>query len=223
MRKVLAFAALAACSLASPAFAADTITFNSDPSVAFNYGAGNNYIPANSAVLTTSDPTSQLAGRAHITGSAATPSTPTGTYIFGLGDPNISIDYSFSNMLTGSVQLLNLLTGQSAQFNVPFVGSLNNSLFQDSQRLSFGFLNGSTPANEALFGNLGFNANVDDTYQINLIGTNAGGTHTDTFFVQLGNGAPVPEPATWAMMMLGFAGIGMALRTKRTSKLAQIA
>jgi hypothetical protein len=41
------------------------------------------------------------------------------------------------------------------------------------------------------------------------------------------NGAPVggvPEPATWGMMLLGFGGIGMAMRTRRRKQvLAQIA
>lgn len=222
MRKVLAFAALAACSLASPAVAADTITYNSDPSVAFNYGAGNNYIPANSAVLTTTDPTSQLALRAHVYQEAANPSDAAGVYDFALGS-NVSIDYSFANFTTGTVQLFNMLTGQSAAFNVPFLGTLDNTLFQDSQRLNFGFLNGTS-----IFGNLGFDANVNDTYQVNLVGTNAGGTHTDTIFVRLGAGVPtqfgaVPEPATWAMMLLGFAGIGTVLRRKRPLTLAQIA
>jgi hypothetical protein len=32
-----------------------------------------------------------------------------------------------------------------------------------------------------------------------------------------------PEPATWGMMLLGFAGIGMALRRRRRPALAQIA
>jgi len=34
---------------------------------------------------------------------------------------------------------------------------------------------------------------------------------------------PVPEPATWAMMLVGFAGIGMSLRRRRHTALAQIA
>jgi hypothetical protein len=33
----------------------------------------------------------------------------------------------------------------------------------------------------------------------------------------------VPEPATWAMMLLGFAGIGVAARRRRGAGLAQIA
>ena len=35
--------------------------------------------------------------------------------------------------------------------------------------------------------------------------------------------APVPEPATWAMMLLGFGAIGMASRRRRKQVLAQIA
>ena len=34
---------------------------------------------------------------------------------------------------------------------------------------------------------------------------------------------PVPEPSTWAMMLLGFAGIGAAMRRRRRRVLAQIA
>jgi hypothetical protein len=34
--------------------------------------------------------------------------------------------------------------------------------------------------------------------------------------------APVPEPATWAMMLLGFAGIGAALRSTRSRRAARV-
>jgi hypothetical protein len=30
---------------------------------------------------------------------------------------------------------------------------------------------------------------------------------------------PVPEPGTWAMMLLGFGGIGMAMRRRRRSSI----
>jgi hypothetical protein len=37
------------------------------------------------------------------------------------------------------------------------------------------------------------------------------------------NAVAVPEPATWGMMLLGFAGIGMAMRRRRRPALAQLA
>lgn len=37
------------------------------------------------------------------------------------------------------------------------------------------------------------------------------------------NTVPVPEPATWALMLLGFAGIGMAMRRRRAPAFAQLA
>jgi hypothetical protein len=41
--------------------------------------------------------------------------------------------------------------------------------------------------------------------------------------INLGVGQ-VPEPATWAMMLLGFGGIGMAMRRgRKTNRLAQVA
>jgi hypothetical protein len=33
----------------------------------------------------------------------------------------------------------------------------------------------------------------------------------------------VPEPGTWAMMLVGFAGIGVAMRRRRRPALAQLA
>jgi len=38
-----------------------------------------------------------------------------------------------------------------------------------------------------------------------------------------GQVAAVPEPATWGMMLLGFAGIGFAMRRRRHPALAQLA
>ena len=41
---------------------------------------------------------------------------------------------------------------------------------------------------------------------------------TQILRVLVGTSSPTPEPATWAMMLLGFAGIGLAMR--RTRRLA---
>jgi hypothetical protein len=58
------------------------------------------------------------------------------------------------------------------------------------------------------------------TYRLNFAGTTTGGggeSGTLSFF------AAVPEPGTWGMMLLGFAGIGFAMRRRRRPALAQIA
>jgi PEP-CTERM motif-containing protein len=65
-----------------------------------------------------------------------------------------------------------------------------------------------------------------------LVNVGAGPTHTITVTngqgvsnAQIfGFGGAVPEPATWAMMLLGFGGIGMAMRRRKANgRLLQIA
>jgi hypothetical protein len=36
-------------------------------------------------------------------------------------------------------------------------------------------------------------------------------------FYLIGNAGAVPEPATWAMMLVGFGGIGWSMRRRRTT------
>jgi PEP-CTERM motif-containing protein len=85
--------------------------------------------------------------------------------------------------------------------------------YQNSENLNFSFLR--IP--------LVFDAIANDTYQIDL---NVFGVAGDKLaaveeFVQVGSG--VPEPSTWAMMILGFCGLGfMAYRRKEQGALRVI-
>jgi len=58
------------------------------------------------------------------------------------------------------------------------------------------------------------------SYTLSFSGTTSGGggeAGTLSFFTA------VPEPGTWALMLLGFGGIGMAMRRRRRPALAQLA
>lgn len=224
--KTLVFGLLATLALATPA-AAQVTTYDANPTVAFTYGAGNDYIPANAVDLTTTSNVrtapiaSELSVRAHTPGQAANATGGTGIYTFNLGSA-VSFDYSFfGTAITGAtVGVTNLLTGDTASFDAALFGSPNTSgAIQGSQQLGFGFLNGGFGG---IFGDINFDANQNNTFQINL----NGGGQTLTAFAQIGSGAvaAVPEPATWAMMLLGFGAMGVSLRRRRrTNNLLQAA
>jgi hypothetical protein len=42
------------------------------------------------------------------------------------------------------------------------------------------------------------------------------GAHADTFTINIGV-SPVPEPSTWAMMLIGFAGLGYAAVRRKSA------
>lgn len=215
MNKMLITIASVSMLAASPLMAAEVV-HNSNPSVPFTYGSGNDYTPANASVLKI-DPNAkispELAARFHITGEAAAPSVD-GVYSFALGTPKISFDYSLpGDTKDASVKLTNLLTGAVAQYFAFEIADANGlgAGYQGSQQLGFGFLNGGYT-----FGNLGFNSNIDNTYRFDL----TSGTNTLTTFAKVGEGAigAVPEPSTWALMLLGFAAVGFTMRrSKETS------
>jgi hypothetical protein len=102
------------------------------------------------------------------------------------------------------ITLTNLGTGQFLSYDPFFI--LNDDEYA----------NGSAENSFRLdWAGIGFDPNVNDTYQVNLTYTDANqGVHSLDVFAKLGTGA-VPEPATWAMMMLGLGMIGGAMRRRR--------
>lgn len=209
MRKLVVMAAVVAVN-AAPALA--QVTYNSAPADGFNYGTGNNYTPANAVVLNApagSDSAAvELALRFHQTGQVAPASDNGGVYSFALGTTPISFDWSVDgNQSNAQIKLTNILTGASVSYNPFYVGNDNyaplsdTDLAQNSERLTFTFLSA-----------LGFNPNVDDAYSATL----TSGGQSLTAYAKIGSGAPaLPEPATWAMMLLGFGAIGCQMRRTR--------
>lgn len=217
MNLLVAFAAMAM--VAAPAAA--QVVYDANPQVAFTYGAGNDYLPANAAVLNTGSRTGgEISGRAHVPGQPAASTGGTGIYTFDIGQ-NVSFDFSFFGadaIANALVTITNVADGADASFAAALLGSPNTSnAIQGSQQLGFGFLNGSIDPNQ----DINFSNAINSTYRIDL----SGGGVTNTFFAQIGTGAvaAVPEPATWAMMLMGFGAMGVSLRRRRkVTSIAQL-
>lgn len=142
--------------------------------------------------------------------------TPTGNLYqvsTGLYSPTRSLwNFDFSvnpgnQSLVGTAALItitDLRTGTQTSFNPSLIpdNATSGNGYQNSENAIFGFLPSYDPF-------------ANDTYRFNF--TLAGGSLLTPLaveaFVQIGSG--VPEPSTWAMMILGFAGVGfMAYRRK---------
>jgi len=144
--------------------------------------------------------------------------TPVGdVYDIPLGD-TFNFDYSFNPSVSGSeaniaglVQSITITDafGLSVSFDPssPALGNATDAAapgaFQNSEKISFGFLDP------------GYNPNKNDTFDITYTVTSPTGAPllTADNVVNVGAGA-VPEPAAWALMILGFGGVGATLRRK---------
>jgi len=210
-----------------PAAAMAQVAYNSDPSAGWHYGTGNDYSPADTAVLTAGE--DQLYLRWHVTFEPA--STSSGdTYNFTseqfdlAADHSLSFDWGFTSAaqdLGATLDITDPGTHQTFHYDVfnpmdlplgiPAPYNDNYSVdgsVQNSARLSHPFLLGS-----------GFNPNTNDTYKVTLTVTGLdSGTQSLTTYAQVGTGAgAVPEPASWAMMLGGFGLVGGAMRRRKAA------
>ncbi|OBX19716.1 hypothetical protein A9995_03890 [Erythrobacter sp. QSSC1-22B] len=201
--------ALFGFAVANPATAATTLEYNSAPTSEFTYGSGNDYSPANAAVLTSDNV--ELALRFHQTFTAAPASDSSGVYSFALGTDPLSFDWSIlGDTSSALISMTNLLTGTSTSYDPFFFGNDNAT-------------NGSGAAQNSFrlnWAGIGYDPDVNNTYSVNL----TSGSNSLTTYAKLGTGAvttaAVPEPSTWAMMLLGFGFVGGAMRSaKRQQKL----
>jgi hypothetical protein len=156
----------------------------------------------------------ELGLRASIRGPGGGPITPTGNLYFapvGSGSPGMALwNFEFSvnpGSLVGTHSLLTISgPGGSWAFDptlIPDNSPIGGPFFQNSENLGFGWLGG--PIN--------FNPNASGIYTFDLQLLGAQNQLLGDVSIQVN---AVPEPSTWAMLILGFAGIGfMAYQRKR--------
>lgn len=212
---MIGLAAAAALTAFAGAAQADTVTFNSTPAAGWQYGTGNDYAPANTAVLATSGG-DELYLRAHQTFQTA-PASTGDTYSFATGLDFISFDWGFTALSASLDDVTALITltnyaGGSFSYDPLFVGNDNEGAggaVQNSARLNW------YP--------IGFDPDVDGSYGVELaVSGLEGGPKSLSIRVDVGQGyqAAIPEPSAWALMILGFGAAGAALRRRRTAAFA---
>jgi hypothetical protein len=233
---LMAAAAVTAIGLATPASAAAII--NGDGSVTFNTTAGSNtanitynglggdpkaLTPGLSAYLTLTL-TSVSNNIFTFNYALQNTSTVSGTRVSGIGfnvDPNAT-----------GVSSTGVFDQATLGANFASVGA--ETCFNGGP----GACPESNPANSVLFGGtgsgtllftLGGPANQTSLTLSNFLDRYQGFSTTNvnqanvTSAIGVGTPGAVPEPATWAMMLLGFAGIGVSMRRRRRPGLAQLA
>ena len=209
---------MAVAGLASAANAAGVTTYDTSlpnpPGVFF--GTGN----FNDGYAVTTDGALSIGLKSKITGDPNDTITPVGDdYSIALGK-NVSFDYAvipgsttqLANA-TATLTILDVGTGQTFSFD-PSPATVtddktSNGAYENSEQLAF------FPAD-------GFSLTQNGTYDVTLTLTGVQGIDGAVSVedvITYGSGA-VPEPASWALMILGLGGVGGALRRNRKSAIA---
>ena len=152
----------------------------------------------------------------------------TSCYADGTTAPNGTLTQVGANGLPvpGSAGILRLdNTGSTTNFTDSLSGEILSYNFTSAQVAHyFGIFQGGSGLNcDACHNTYQLFYNPDGftsgTFDLSLYFNNNGISHVDLFD---GGDPSVPEPATWAMLLLGFGGVGLAMRRSRKG-LQQIA
>jgi hypothetical protein len=138
----------------------------------------------------------------------------------GLGSSSVDGGAAFIGIGGAPVVFYSGITGPAAFGSGAFVGASSSSgstflingntgvIYLPSGYTSGSFISGTDTFGGTTLAGLGL---TDGTYTYDF-GT---GPNEDSVVVNIGNVSAVPEPSTWAMMILGFMGVGfMAYRRK---------
>jgi hypothetical protein len=200
---------------------ADTITYNSNPTPGWVFGTGNNS-PNNTAVDMGSNGL-ELDLRAHERFHLP-PNSVGNLYSFATGQ-DIGIDFgvfalSAINASTAvTLTVFDIGHNHSQSFDPALIPDNTTTLsggvgFQNSEALMF-------PVMDSLY-----NMNDNNSFLVTLASTVQGGPALQ-IAVNQGLGATVgslnggvPEPASWALMIMGFGAVGAVMRRRQQSTLA---
>ena len=208
MKRYLAAAVAATALFSTPAMA--TVTIEGDPANTTITGyTGSSGLQISGSALPFGPFTLTNLGDSFTTSVLTIGTTDTFVNIFAgdLTPRPVSVDFAFLNHLdaTGG-----LVTGSTSGFIIPLT--------------SCGVLAGGCGAvdwsNTPTIFNFGSGGSFSVLLQDATFGT-PGSARVSGTFTYLS--ASVPEPGTWAMMLLGFGAVGFALRRRRTPRLAQVA
>ncbi len=215
-------ATVAATCLFAGSASADVVTYNTAPTDPYDYGSGNNYAPSNSGVLRTTAG-DELALRFHETFQTA-PASVGKNYYFTLGaGKQLSFDWLIDTTGTGGFDDVTAVLTLT-NINTGGVFSYNPLGTPDNRPVQFDSLSNSARVNWFAVPLLGFDTAIDGTYNAKLeVNGLIGGPKSFDINAVFGAGSAVPEPATWAMMIIGFGGVGSMVRANRRRQVLVLA
>jgi hypothetical protein len=124
------------------------------------------------------------------------------------------------------------ISGATALLTIKNLGdgstfSFDPSLVTDNaQGSAHGVPGGYQNSEQLAFFPVDFRRDANFTYDVTFTLSNLPEGHANLSvenLVKIGSGDAVPEPASWALMMLGFGGIGAAMRRSRRTAAAATA
>ena len=135
---------------------------------------------------------------------------PAGTYDFDVAIGSIFAGGTITTDSTGHATTISgLVNGTDPITGLSNYAGADNDLYVTGAWVTFGGLSFSTPS----LGDFNFYNSGLGYYGLLSSVTNANGYADGR--IATARVAPVPEPSSWAMMLFGFAGAGLAMRRER--------